>query len=708
MVIGGAITLAAFALLAGALLEVGQWYVHRRALQVRTDAATLAAGQALNACFNIGTTEYPTEADADKYIESWAQNYGGLTPMVPLPAQTGAPYNGSATAIPYMSFQSDTPPSAGTPQPARNLGNECYLDGNPANTAPGNVNLMEDVRTTQSALSPFFSFSPFASVHGWARVQLQEIQALKPSMPLAVPDVNPKHVAITLVDNSTGNAACSADVGFGPCVFPLTGPTASGILNAWSGTASITMPTVGSNIGIRVSIGSQNGSCAGTNEAATYKCYDYSNTGQPNPDGVLALRSYNNTAPGSTNPPVLRDVTPISCSGTPYFSAFQATGGTCATSIAATVDFGGGGAPANAHVRASFDGTTVALNPPGAGSNVWTSPNVSLPVSAGRFPVTMGWCIGTCTSNGGFTNFNSGNAVQQIFSGSDGSDATLPGGPIMAASVIDATPGSPTNGLPSYSFPATKSDGTPYVATFAVTIALTGGVHVNPKCSDANGNSGANYKCPNPQSPTGFDPPVLLRAASTSGSLNYAINCGIIPGNPGPNSPLYQMMRYGCANSFSRNSADVCPDPANPVPTDCAPVQQVTGDKVGPVQSALNDRLDPTGSKCAPNNYPNTAVPGDPRVVLLVDTDFSAFTTNGGSSGSNVPVITFATFYITGWDGADKNCAPLSETAPPNADTKGNSADIWGHFINYDTQGTPSGVKCKVSELAPCVAALVR
>jgi hypothetical protein len=50
----------------------------------------------------------------------------------------------------------------------------------------------------------------------------------------------------------------------------------------------------------------------------------------------------------------------------------------------------------------------------------------------------------------------------------------------------------------------------------------------------------------------------------------------------------------------------------------------------------------------------------------------------------------------------------MSETAPPNADTKGNSADIWGHFINYDTQGTPSGVKCKVSELAPCVAALVR
>jgi hypothetical protein len=701
MLIGGAIVLAAFALLGGGLLEVGQWYTHRRALQVRTDAATLAAGQALNACFNIGTTEYPNEQAADRYIESWAQDYGGLTPFVSLPSQTGAPYNGSATAIPYMSFQSDTPPSAGTPQPAKNLGNECYIDGNPANTAPANVNLMEDVRTTQSALSPFFSFSPFVDVHGWARVQLQQITALKPSMPLAVPDVNPKHVAVTLVNNSTGAAACSADVGFGPCVFPLTGPTASGILNNWSGTGTITMPAVGTNVGVRVSIGSQNGTCAGVNETATYKCYDYSNSGGANTNGIVVMRSYDDQTAGSTSAPVLRDVTPSTCvatdqpGGTPYFSANQAPGTCDWVVVSANVDFGNAPDYTKAQVTGSLKGSSggsIPITLSHTTGNMWVSAPISLPLGAGAYKVFLSWQY---NSNKG--NFNGGNSVQQIFSASDGSDATAPGGPIMAASILDGT-----TGLPSYSFPAGKS------ASFAVTISLTGGVHINPKCSDANGNSGPNYKCPNPKSPTGYDPPVLLRAASTSGSLNYAINCGIIPGNPGPNSPLYQMMRFGCLNSFSLNSADVCPDPANPVPTDCAPVQQVTGDKVGPVQSALNDRLDPTGSKCAPNNYPNTAVPGDPRVVLLVDTDFSAFTTNGGSSGSNVPVITFATFYITGWDGADKSCAPLSETAPPNADTKGNSADIWGHFINYDTQGTPSGVKCKVSELAPCVAALVR
>jgi hypothetical protein len=172
------------------------------------------------------------------------------------------------------------------------------------------------------------------------------------------------------------------------------------------------------------------------------------------------------------------------------------------------------------------------------------------------------------------------------------------------------------------------------------------------------------------------------------------------------------MIRYGCRDSFSINQPDVCPDnitTPTPNPTDCAPVQSVTGDKVGPVQSAMNDRLAP-GGKCAPNRYPDTSDPSDPRIMRLVDTDFSAFNGNGGSQ--TVPVITFATFYITGWDGADKSCtspsAPQNEPPPPNAISNGNSADIWGHFIKDDTDGTPSGLKCSVTDLAPCVPALVR
>ena len=198
----GAIAVVVFAMLGSAALEVGKWYQQRRHLQFRTDAAALAAGQAMNACFNIGTPQFPDEAAADTFIESWAKNFGGFNSAAT--GQTGSPYNQQiGTGSSFMSFQSDTDPSAGTPTPTRNLLPECFKDGNPLNTGTNNTNMMTDVKTTQSGMAPWFSFSPLATTHGWARVALQTVKSLKPSLPLAVPDVNPLHVAVTLVDNST-------------------------------------------------------------------------------------------------------------------------------------------------------------------------------------------------------------------------------------------------------------------------------------------------------------------------------------------------------------------------------------------------------------------------------------------------------------------------------------------------------------------------
>lgn len=697
----GAAAILVFAMLGGAVIEVGQWFQHRRNLQVRTDAAALGGGQALSACFNIGTAQFPNEQAADDYIENWAKNYGGF--RSPASTQTGAPYNRQfGTGTSYMSFQSDTFPSAGNLKPTRNLHNECFVDGDPTHTDPSNVNLMADVRTTQSGISPFFSFSPFATTHGWARVQLQAIKSLKPTMPLAIPDVRPSHVAVTFVDNSTGQALTCAGAPIGTCTFPLGSPTPSGTLTDWTGRATIPMPAAGSNVGIRVSIGNADGNCAGINAVTTaggtnYVCYDYSNTGQAAKNGILAIRSYDSTGVGTIATPKLRDVTPVSCSGTPYFSVYQATNGACTVSVLANVDFGSGADLTQAQVTGTIKalgggGNGIAITLGHTTGNQWASTPISLPTRGGPYTITLKWKYGTGGGNG--TDFNGGNPVQQIFSGSDGSDSTLPGGPIFAASVSDLS------GNAAYSRPA----GAP--ATVAVTIGLTGGVHINPKCPDPAGkNVGAAYVC-------ATDPTAVLRAANTSGSLNYAINCGVIPGNPGSNNPLYQMIRFGCRDSFSINQPDVCPDTVTtptPNPTDCAPVQQVTGDKVGPVQKAMNDRLAP-GGKCVANNYPNTSDPADPRIMRLVDTDFSAFNGNGGNT--TVPVITFATFYITGWDGANSSCtspsAPLNEPAPPNAISNGNSADIWGHFIKDDTDGTPSGLKCAVTDLAPCVPALVR
>jgi hypothetical protein len=464
------------------------------------------------------------------------------------------------------------------------------------------------------------------------------------------------------------------------------------------------MPAAGTQVGMRVAIGSQNGSCAGVNSTATYTCYDYSTGGQAKPDGIIVIRSYGTAAQSGTTP-ALRAVNPTTClatnqpGGSPYFSTYQSAAGTCSNvALSANVDF-----PAGATNKTlKYDMTTGNnCNPTTSMSfqsgNTWTSSAFgSLPTGQGPYKVCIDWAYKDSSNTNQSGHFG---IVQQVFSASDGSDATAPGGPIMAATVTDGSTGAQT-----YSAPANAN------ASINVTVSLSGGVHVNPRCftSDptaqppVNAGPGMNYSCPS-------DPTIVLRSASTSGSLNYTINCGVVPGGAGQQNAVYQMIRYGCANTFSINVNDTCPDPANPNPTSCAPVQSVTGDKVGPVQSALNDRLAP-GGVCAPNNYPNTSVETangpDPRIFRLVDTDFSAYTGSGGTT--QVPVVAFANFYVTGWNGA-VGCSTQNEPPPPAAVSNGNSANIWGHFINFSTgDGIPSGITCKPNQIIPCVVALVR
>ncbi len=439
----GAISVVVFAMLGSAALEAGKWYQQRRHLQFRTDAAALAAGQSMNACFNIGTPQFPTEADADTFIESWASNFGGFNSAAT--GQTGSPYNQQiGTGSSFMSFQSDTDPSAGTPTPTRNLFPECFKDGNPLNTGTSNINMMTDVKTTQSGMAPWFRFSPLATTHGWARVQLQTVKALKPSLPLAVPDVNPLHVAVTLVDNSTGNALPGCANG---CVYPLTGPTGVGQLNNWTGPVDVTMPAAGTNVGVRISMGSQNGSCAGVNSTANYTCYEYSTGGQPSPLGFVAIRSFD-TAAQSGVTPALRGVTPSTClptnlpGGTPYFSSAQAAAGNCdMVALSANVDFPAGST--NRQVTYKYtqgnncNNTNTAMT--FQSGNTWASSGFqTLATGGGAWKVCLAWSYGSgpTAQNGSF------GFVQQIYAGSDGSDASAPGGPVMALAVTDRT----TNG----------------------------------------------------------------------------------------------------------------------------------------------------------------------------------------------------------------------------------------------------------------------
>src|SRR5262249_27545509 len=230
----------------------------------------------------------------------------------------------------------------------------------------------------------------------------------------------------------------------------------------------------------------------------------------------------------------------------------------------------------------------------------------SLPLAnSGRTSVSVGWTIGastkkvgnkTCPCTGSFAN------VQSFVTASE--DLA---GPVKLVKVEEGA-------APAYSLE-------PGAHAVTITVGLRGNLALAQPGSKAT----------------------LLRLASGSGSHTQALDCGTVnaPGHTG--GDFYQQLRWGCANQYGINDIGVCPD-TGADPPDCVPV--ATGDKTGQVRQALNDRFG-TGAACVPNNYP-TFKDDDPRIVNLVITNFGAFNGNGGNTAADIPVITFASFYVTG------------------------------------------------------------
>ncbi len=111
--------------------------------------------------------------------------------------------------------------------------------------------------------------SSVAAINAHARVELKKVRIFEGMLPLAVPEVRPRHVTATFVDES--GAAVGAPVA-------LTGPTASGGLANWTGTGSVPV-TAGRKLGVRIGMGQNAGTCAAANGAGGlgYSCFDSQN-----------------------------------------------------------------------------------------------------------------------------------------------------------------------------------------------------------------------------------------------------------------------------------------------------------------------------------------------------------------------------------------------------------------------------------------------
>jgi Putative Flp pilus-assembly TadE/G-like len=548
-------------------VDVGNWWVHKRHLQLQADAAALAGGALLGQCFS-------DPAGANVAIAAEATRFGGAA---------GSSYNtqvgGTMKGTVSLAYQSNTFPS-GAADPAGDTETEPPCD---------TEHLMFDVKASEEGVPLFFrplldlvvpgSTFDDPTIDTQARVELKQVEIQEGMLPVAVPDLRFTYVFATFVNEVTGAALGTVQ---------LTKAGTSGADQLWNATTPVSVTIPSAHVGVRIRL--VGGSDPAAACATLYtECYDLDSD-----DGVVHVRGWSTaTAPAARNAWLL----PGSCTPDGYFATTD-----CSAGIQAEVDLGplhpltGTGVTADVWASLGGDGH-YSLTPGGTtGVVTWTS-LTGLPLAgSGPHPVELNWsweqttgvwagkaCTdkknNPCKAEGSF------GPVQRAFLAGGRS------GPLRSVQVYES--GVTTSGSNSFQVGTTHLLG--------VSLAVTGSLKV--------------------QSAT-TDPVVELRV---TGSQNQSIDCD--PAIPN----LRDEIKGGCGPAYKLNKTLACPAYnvlwTLPEPWECVKTQ--TGGSVGQVEQGLQDRILGGANTCtAPINWPNYDM-DDPRIVPLIITPFGTFGGSG-------------------------------------------------------------------------------
>jgi hypothetical protein len=605
------------------VVDVGNWFVHKRHLQMQADAGALAGGAA------FGGVMLPSGCN-DAAIEGEARKYAG-------DPNAAGPYNvqigGTDQQNMHVLVNSTN---------FWNEGGANYTDGG----SPCNA-MMVDVKMTEADLPWFFGLDVVPAINARARVQIQSLSyANGGALPIAVPNTDPRRAKAIFVNEETGAVLASAEL-------TKTGFDPSSGLDIWE-NPPIPVPISASRIGVRIALSGTASSI--TCGAPLVDCYDAGSS-----NGILYIRGFSATGTGTATAPIARDVVLVrdTCSD-PYFTYESST---CTVGVSAVVDFGvADPATINASVSAKLGNREVSLTyVPGSGRWESTGANFfDVDPADGPLPIELKWRVGSNT--GTFGN------VQRTFAGSEDRS-----GPVRLAEVSE-------NG-----FFWTNSFAQGGTHELAVKIGIVPNLQI---ASSVN------------------DPIVTLRVVG--GSRNQSLDCDPDYSN------LYQELAFGCRPRYTVNTGTACASTptslwGSPQPWPCVAIQ--TGSATNQVPRGLNLRVlgDEKPTTCtAPNNwsqYPDIPA-NDPRILNVFVVPFGAF---GGSGSGVIPVVRFATFYITGWtaggSGFKNPCQGNGDDPVPNGD----AGNIVGHFIKYIftvNDGSGSGQACDPSGFGSCIAVL--
>jgi Putative Flp pilus-assembly TadE/G-like len=638
------------------VVDVANWFVHKRHLQMQADSGVFAGAQQVG--FSCD----------DAAVADAATRYSGT--------QWNAQVGGTPDARVFRRLNSKTfHAQAGTPKPETP---DDTVEAPPCEAA------MIDLKLTETDL-PWF-FPPAGSliehvvpfVNAQARVSFFRLDSLEGALPVGVPDVNPQAARAYFVNEKTGAVLGST---------PLTKVGTSNGLAVWDNVDAplpVTFDSADADVGVAIALG---GAASTTCGEPLVECFDAGApklaSGLPS-TGIVRMRGWSAAGSGAQpGDPVLRDVTLLA--GTcpdPYFSALEAA---CSYGVRARVDFGTGDpiAGVGATLTARAGGTAYPLAYD-AVSGYWSADSaIPLAASSGPQDVTLEWAETKGTWNGQSCTTSNGNkckgsfgVVQRAFS------ATAPrSGPIRVAQVSE-------NGIGgANSFERCSAVQTSCTHDLVVRIGIKGSL-ANASAVD--------------------DPIVALRVAGGTGSQTQALDCDNA-------KDLTAELATGCTPGYRRNTGTACP-PANvhwgsPQPYPCVAV--TTGQRPNQVAEGLNTRILGSAKPTActsPNRWSEfpDLDPGDPRMIQVFLTPYGAFSGNG--TDQTIPVTDFATFYVTGWTSSGQGFANPCQGNGDDPVPDNDPGYIVGHFVKYIQSLNPGtgSTPCDMDAFGSCMAELTR
>ena len=693
------------------VLDVGNWYVHKRHLQTQVDAAVLAAAPHFVGCFHDPIAANLAIRDRALGYAGDTLRLGTLVDGMP-PTTTNTQLQEPDDVRVAINANRYWQPSDGMVPGTNGYGLDDKLDSSDPDSLgdPCNESYVDAKATDEDAppLWGLLPFSPDPKTH--ARVQAFDIESAFGMLPWAVPEIDPARVAALFVNEDTGAIVQKQLLDPG-------GPSTP--WSMWQTAPlqpSVVFGEAIENVGvvILISKNDENPLDGVPNTLAGYCNQDpglVACWGRPlsATSGLSFIHVYNGGDDGSYAEPIVRQVelTNVSCQSSPDLYFVLGADASCSGDVRATIDFG------------LADGENpYPINPPPT-------------------PDGMPHCIQVQASPGGTLTWNGTTTGEgSVFTG----PVTLPDSTPGGREVVDISWQARDPSRPSCSSPNSGNFdkvAAPYVSNLGsgpvqyLDLAAYSDTGIPaPDANSVERNAGGNYwdyvvtvGLPRPLQVLPYTTgPLLLRMASPSGSQNRAFDCDksirfedeiangcetrYIENYRNHDNDITTPKQWNNLLCTGWNTTNLPPptfDGPAPYPSDC--VMTEPGDRTGELRKGLNARFETPS--CSPNYWPitpgeastffgpNGSVYGDdPRYVILIITDDTAFT---GSGSEPLPIKYFAGFYVTGWDvgGETSGCpdpdggGPLRGNEPhPIYGVPGtypqsrDNGDVWGHFVD--------------------------